>query len=99
MDPPELWPALNVIEDLDTFTINLQEPPNLGGRVVVFVIFWDTRESKGTPWDPWALNTSKVEGTNKYRLVTTTPRRSASELLWKHQMANLTNMAENGTDV
>ena len=71
-----MWPALNVIKDLDTFTINLQEPPNFGWRVVVFVIFWDTRKSKGTPSDPWALNASKVKGTSKYKLVTIAPRRS-----------------------
>jgi hypothetical protein len=84
MDPPELWSALNVIKDLDTFTINLQEPPNFGWKVTVLVIFWDTREGKGTPWDPWAINASKEEGISRNRLVTTTPRRSVRELPWKH---------------
>ena len=99
MDPPELWSALNVIKDLDTFTINLQEPPNFGWRIVVFVIFRDTRESKRTSWDPWALTTPKEEGASIYRLVTATPRRSASELPWEHEMASLTNRVEDGTDV
>ena len=66
MDPPELWPALNyiynIIENLNTLPIKLQEPPDFGGSVVVFVTFRDARKSKGTPRDPWALNASKAEG-------------------------------------
>ena len=64
MDPLELGPALDIIENLNTLPIKLKEPPNFRRRVAVFVIFQDARESKGTPREPRALDTSKVEGTS-----------------------------------
>ena len=64
MDPPELWPALDIIENLDTLPIKLKEPPNFRRRVAVFVILRYARESERTSREPRAVNTSKVERTS-----------------------------------
>ena len=99
MDPSELRSSFHIIENLGAFIVNFEEPPYLGGTIIVLMVLRDARESERAAWYPWAIYTTEAQETSNYRLVTSTPGRSASELPWKHQMDNVTYRAEDDTDV
>ena len=92
MDPSELRPSLYIIKDLNAFTVNLEKPSYFCRTIVLLIILWNARESERAAWYPRTISATKTQETSNNSFVTTPSSR-------QHQMANLVNRAEDGTDV